>query len=829
MSSPRDLAPFLEFLKKLRPATDKQKQGNVDGDTLEWKHDHEIKSKDSAPLPIKRLRIKLVESWGNNKAIIDVSYQDGQEETLYVPSELMYEMYKIQRTINLNLREWNFLNRMFESKIDWSRREFEYTEKTLANYKAIHQAMLEEFKAVMKSLSSDPDVSINIVDAGCGDACQLLEGAFAIAQNNFKKVKALGFDYEQINVDSCNDAKKHDLVKRSKDIKFVQGDTNNIEDMFKSSEHLFHDPHAVNCEFSSGSMTRMTLQNAFEAIKILKSNWRGPTHFLFAGGETEFLFNERILEKIGYRIKVYKKICDHKGERLKVPVIVCERISEEEKLKYIKDRLYKKTPDLLDLTLSPCPQTLIRKIGEQDPDAAKKVTTIDLSFSDLADCKKLSEDLKAYTGLKKIVCTTNDPNVIKGLIQFAPSGVALEIRYTKNEVLLSASKKYLQRAEDSEVLETKEDICNSYNDFINLMMQKYAESPGVVREKLLQCYDLITDLFIKNPKIFNVDTKIDTVLSVLQFVAEADKKTELSRFITGLKSKTEMDVPNIISILVRANNPDALRLFLKASGASLAEICKSNPMIFKDAVEHNAKDIFQVFHENKVDLTMLIPSPSPDDSDQTLMTAAINAKKFELIPVLAKFCPALVDMPNSKGWAPVMSAIKYGDRNSFISQKALCALLELKPNLQVLDPDINRTVAHEADTVDKIIALQNAGCEFIKDIKVNLDYNNRTPFQALLSNLSEDYRWDSDIGFQNKLKQWKCVLQMLIGDTSINVDNPQIRYDGKLQPLKIRLAELASKIYSLIEPDLKLQELFEAVAKKYHCENLIKKAHIKRT
>lgn len=372
---------------------------------------------------------------------------------------------------------WRMLARKNSGKLDWSQLDTIYStsdRNVIDDYKQIHTQMLYNLIGGLSIIlrerqKNNRPLDINIIDAGCGKAPQLLIGAYRLIKKLSERyqvpitIKGLGFDFEKANSDWCNEASLSEpeckqSVDNNAPITFLQGNMLHLEFIVKQGgkrakqsvnqlaqhpDSLTHDAKPqLSCTantytilLSSGSFTRMTLGSAFEALDVLKGCWRAHVDQLVLGGEIEVLFVKRMLKRIGYTIKQHAIDQDYEHN----PVFTLERVSTHAMVDKIKRKVISSSH--LDLSMSPCTQQVLDKVSH----LTDHVTSIDLSFSMVDDAKIMLDSLKKMPSLTKIIYHCNNTALLCDLLLYTPNTLQLDIRLTNNEFTLAHSKNILQR------------------------------------------------------------------------------------------------------------------------------------------------------------------------------------------------------------------------------------------------------------------------------------------------------------------------------------------------------------------------------------------------
>ncbi|MHB1947240.1 MAG: ankyrin repeat domain-containing protein [Gammaproteobacteria bacterium] len=837
--NPREIDPLIDLLKELKPLD----PGSQDTPTFdreywdeitlyEWKSKWFFDEKAVEASPIKRIRfLKSKDGSGN---IIDVIYANNKKQAYLVPPEIADNMEKM--VLNIGARSSEMLKGLYFYKFNWQNYDKLYSDKITANYKKIHAQMLELFEKEFKEfLEKNPDAThVNLIDAGCGKAPDLLMDlekraqrlAIEAGRKNLS-LHFLGFDYESDNIKACLAS-----TPKRDGIKFIQGDMNFIEDLTK-------DPSLNKAGstflFSSGSMTRKVLNNAFECLRILQADWRAPISCVIASGENHMLFNERMLKRIGYKVNSFA------ASDTVMPLISFERIPEAEVVKKLNAKLVKK-PESLDLSMNPAPIEIFKKI---DTSLLKSVRSIDISFSHITDYKEFSNLLiERCPNLQEIKFNSTNPKAFQNFIRNLPPHINLKCKFIlEDEHELLGSEKFLSRIGASEKgydtfrakktselmqrvvtqyqkLEDKDRIAllNSYNFFID-KISHLIEMPDQTRQEMvLKEMGVRQSIGMVEPLITSSKTSLDTIISF--FITQyPDQLTPLKNLI----NPTLVDNKIVIEMLIKKNAGEQLSQFCKAHGISLADMCKNNWDLCESAVKNQADSVFKVFQEFKVDLCKRDENGNIVD---TLLYFATRNNNANAISTISSTFPNLINIPDVHGRTPLHYA-----RGEKIFQK----LLESKPDLNIRDKDGN-TLLHRH--IGKKGGLPNLLIEKGADITIK---NNEglTPLEIMVKYaLNENPIPEKLYDYETfNTGHWLIFLTGLYHTKAFDLNDPNIRIINRNDNLSKYLEELTRFLVNQIQSEtnyelmssaelvLSFKNLLEAVATKFNCKQSIQEIY----
>lgn len=176
------------------------------------------------------------------------------------------------------------------NKSDWDKLEL-YQDIVHSDYELIRYSIAYE---VLKTINSIGKMNIQLLDIGTGLG-DCLNTCYELIQANnaHQTIKTLGTDTNEINI---QEAKKR---FKNKPYRFEVADSKQLETIISKS------PDDFIIMTSSGSLTRLVLNNTIEALEILQKAYR-LTDQVILGGETEILLTARIAKKIGWKFENIK-------------------------------------------------------------------------------------------------------------------------------------------------------------------------------------------------------------------------------------------------------------------------------------------------------------------------------------------------------------------------------------------------------------------------------------------------------------------------------------------------------------------------------------------
>jgi len=298
-------------------------------------------------------------------------------------------------------------NRKNASALEWDSQSmseiYEKRSATQARYDTLHAAIKEQIISIINEQSLS---EINVMDGGCGSG--LFLKTFETKMNELKEKNSLnischlgGFDFNPENIREAN-KNYHGKVH------FVTGDLTKTDGFINQCiKNEWINKNAQTVLVLSGSLTRLVLQNGFQALEALQSIASSNSiNYMIGGGIGEPLLNPYMVKQIGYKlapITITSEIDNF---------FAYEKMLPKEIFNMKLKRLAK--DNILDLSLSPHShaEALIGMLR----DRIKSDTTINLSFIQLSDAliKQIEQLVKEHPNIK-LVCRHNKQSEIDKL------------------------------------------------------------------------------------------------------------------------------------------------------------------------------------------------------------------------------------------------------------------------------------------------------------------------------------------------------------------------------------------------------------------------------
>lgn len=795
-----NLQDFEIIIKRLRPIKSGLATPWSYGNFLEWHAQLETQEK---PMDLQFKRIRLQENANASLAILEISYINGDKLNYWVDGDDLIIIEEILK--KHGAKSWNVYTTIGTAKLDWSDLKAHYDKKVIADYQSIHESMLTQLKNNVNKLADNHKdnleiTKINLIDAGCGQSPDFLQSGYAIVKDAFPNatIHALGFDFEKSNIDVCNHARIPNLT-------FIQADLNHIQTISRDTHLAKSSPNTHTIMLSSGSMTRYVLSDAFESMRIFKECWRAQIQQLILSGERELLFNERMLERMGLTLSAYTP-----DKHDLSPVVTLERLSDLELIEKQKAKL-RRHPDVLDLSLCPIPDKILKVIS-QDPTLALHITKIDLSFSDIIDLPSTIASLTAYQHLKEITFNYNqNPIIMAELRAKLGSHIQIKGNLTSNELLLLGSEKYYKRTKlmpQTQAAENQQAM-NILTTFINKGFNQLALHQ---RKYLLECYRLLSQCPVK---LLKEITTIEDLKYFLHYMHLAHHPNSKSVFFNLANVRVpKQKQPKIILMLIKANQDQALKNFLQQNNLKLFDLCHAHKDLLFAAVDFNSLKILQLFKDENVNLKISKPN--------TLMVHAIKNNKSQMVEALGRLCPELINF-SLDGIKPLCQALETA--KSTASLPTLKAYFALKPDLTKKDFFNFPYIAHDA-YIKSYFTLHQAGVD-LGDVIINA--KKETLLEYLISKAfncnSANFSW-SHIQFNPNT--WIQILKLLEESTSPSTSQLTITFADDVKK-SISMNEFIHEVETMLKNQLytsttysnELKNSFayrlNHIAEKYHC------------
>lgn len=319
-------------------------------------------------------------------ACLTITFTDGSKLTKSVTnSEFVDYLIKIGQS------NYIFAGMGYDDPIDWKyttvSRIYKYNKDftPTENYEIIHaEIIIGIYYLILRHLKYPK--MLNVIDGGCGNGKFLkrLEQGLSMVE----QPKLLGFDFNSDNIEECKQEYKGDCH-------FEAGNLLNIQQIIRQNREsqLLH-PKAPTLLILSGSLTRLVLNNAFEALQILQQAMNSNVDYIIGGGQTTLLINSFIAKRLGLKPVPFG------GSYGARNFFFYQKMSQKEILLNKINKIKKR--NILDLSLSPHPTQLIKTFDNTH--YLRNGLTIDLSFCTLTPelINTLDEISKKYADIKLI-------------------------------------------------------------------------------------------------------------------------------------------------------------------------------------------------------------------------------------------------------------------------------------------------------------------------------------------------------------------------------------------------------------------------------------------
>jgi len=341
---------------------------------------------------VKKIRLCLLVVENREKklereypACLTMTFTDGSKQTKSVTNpEFVDYLHKIGQS-NYMFSRMGFL------PLDWKYSTVATLYKDSAhltpteNYEIIHAQMIIGIYHLILYHLKYPK-KLNFIDGGGGNGKFLkrLEHSLSMVE----QPKLLGFDFNADNIKECKQEYKGDCH-------FEVGNLLNIQQIIQQSREsqILH-PEAPTILILSGSLTRLVLNNAFEALQILQQAMNSHVDYIIGGGQTTLLINPFIAKRVGLKPVPIQNSFEARN------FFFYQKMSQTEILQNKINKIKKR--NLLDLSLSPNPTQLIKTFDNTH--YLRNGLVIDLSFCTLTPelINTLDEVSKKYHGIKLI-------------------------------------------------------------------------------------------------------------------------------------------------------------------------------------------------------------------------------------------------------------------------------------------------------------------------------------------------------------------------------------------------------------------------------------------
>lgn len=860
---------LMQLLAELKPASSEEK-ANVSwyndeevgscSQFSEWKVTHGLQEVEiKQAMPIKRLILKSQtvnrnsergnKPYSAENGILDVCYTEPvaglKKMTFYVACANMPKLKDCLQQAGVELRSWGMLSKQTNKKADWSRLVSIYDNTKNANilYSQIHEAFIKQAKEIVEAYRAKHPgaLQVHCIEIGPGASVQMLQ---TICEESAKAMPSgavvQGFAIEEIggNVAACQRTMKASRIP----LRVVEGDANQLIDILHANKLLESKEDILLLEskkdilrvlYSSGSLARQTLNNAFEPAHIVKSSWRCHIQYIVASSLTDLLLTEGMINHMGYWIKTYKILNFSSIGQASRPLIVLERQPLALLVRNAMDKL-SQNPERLSLFLSPSPRLLLSDLEKTAPRLIRKIKTINLSFSHLESAEDLNATLKNFTGMEEIIFTSHRLEEIQWLMFHVNSSFRLQLCWVQQEKALIGSEAFLERMDGVNWRAEKDVLCSPMNVFIEFARDFHSNkivvplSAGVIgKDLLLEGMSLLMTLQNNSRPLFSADITLKPLICVLAWIARARENIVLSDFLadtmSSLGALSPAELKSTILALMRANQVEALKELIKNSDISLPELIAEQPALLTLPIDLNSPALLRLFHEEKVDLTVSWDTRS---CRLNIMIYAIKTQNTKMIVEIAKISPELVDIPLAESeCTPLVYTLYKG-----MSDLILSTLLDCQPRLDWGSIE-NLPVLQLAQTRSQVKLLKQAGADFFAGQK---DDRGSTAFSNLLIEAGVTWQHYTDWSIMRSypnVSYWHAVLELLNSEKRL-VDNPCYDFQDKIVPLIPCLVSLAVLIHRQASEKEASEErmltgedtlgLYVEVAKRFHCEEGIR-------
>ncbi|MDI9819136.1 MULTISPECIES: methyltransferase domain-containing protein [unclassified Legionella] len=288
-------------------------------------------------------------------------------------------------------------------------------------YTKLHEKIINSIEILIDENHFE---GLNIIDAGCGDGQLLKKIESRLGAKLNKGCNFLGFDFNSKNIQACLHEYQGACV-------FLQGDMLKIQHIIQGAFlGGYLNPEWPIVLTLSGTLTRLVLDNGFQAGNVLMQAAAKSVDYLIGGGVGEPLITRGMLKQIGYKaLSLNSEMSVHN-------FFCCQLISKKESLSRRLAKLDK--ANCLDLSL--CPEAdIVLKMAEA---SLRDDSNIDLSFVPVTEelIQTLDQITQRHQDLSLIFCHY-DIEQAKKLIQsfFLRAKVSITIN-SQDGVLLSSSR-----------------------------------------------------------------------------------------------------------------------------------------------------------------------------------------------------------------------------------------------------------------------------------------------------------------------------------------------------------------------------------------------------
>lgn len=549
-------------------------------------------------LCIEAIENKENKSLGEGSAALQILFQDGTVKTITLNPESRDQISGLFPSIEMTYQA------MSDPAIPWSIQSMRevYDENKDSDpdktYRELHQKIGEGVAKVIRQFGH-----CELIDVGTGDG-KLPAALKALFAN---KILCVGVDINKKNIEHCR--------QEYKQCRFLVGNSLNLDEIIKDLKHenMLSDSGPLVLT-ASGSLTRVVLNDGFEAARVLQKANLSQVQYIIGGGHTPPLFNEFIAKQIGYEKKEMPDYpADGKQrqffyfyEKMPMEIII------EKKLNKMAKR------NFLDLSLCPNPVDILNALMEKK--AINENLTIDISFCQLTD--ELLDQLQAITqkipGIKLVYwyadedrIKTSVPNVhwkdgLNKLQKRFSSQVPLRLKSVTQDGYLMSSRRFFSSLHDLQLFsQPKEEVKMPKEEIKAPLMSRGSQlfSPSPASKEITTLEDFILNndvdqisdqvvldyvaklLNLPNENEESIDKRISPIRTGLNLEGNSNEeiKASFNRFIAELTNRS-------------INNKEALLdlLFIYKKGLSVV------------LIENRGYNTFTKMYDNKQKLNELI-------------------------------------------------------------------------------------------------------------------------------------------------------------------------------------------------------------------------------
>lgn len=602
--------------------------------------------------PVKKLRY-LLEKQSLRNSCLYITFADGNKVIIGINPGKEEGLREAFANADGVVQQISFI-RMDQKAIPWEKTSVKEAYDPRQNpaeemYGIIHELLMQ---SLLKIISDQQLKKVNIVDGGCGNG-KLLKATEASVATTFNKdsvtvaARYFGFDFNSKNVADCKLNYQGACV-------FVQGNLLKIDELLKAAAQQKNlDPKSPTVIMLSGSLTRLVLNNMFEAVQVLQRCALYNADYLLISGLTEPLLNDFIAKRIGYkRIPMASeddvlKTPDQIG--LEAQSYAFRQMTRDEilqnKIKKIKKH------NFLDLSFSVNPQVLLQDLEKHLNDKM----VIDLSYCDLTAelISSLSAALKKNPGIRLIYWHWDIAAIERFNKQFEKNVFMLKL--ITNEGYLMAPRGFFLSLQAS------------------TPSAQHVEAMAIIRERerLLKAGEAKVDNPMANMPSFSVKTRQD-IYSFITSALELKKADEsllgvkVDAFALRLQRKYES--PAAFRIEVTDEQGFQTNVLIEHE---LKEYIAALEKRFSEGDVLCVPELIFIYHNGILQQRLLEENPELGDS---VFVGNSLEKEILLYQLLAKKYPD--KFPADKMRQIMGFVIADAERNALISGSALAAIKE---------------------------------------------------------------------------------------------------------------------------------------------------------